>query len=247
MNKCATHVIFSLLLTREVNFWGILSLISCPPCLSFSCSQFLLLFLLLILLLLLISLLFRRWSYPPNPPYTHQQQSPTGATLAHWLPRIAEDGRELQHAPRSLREHFDTVRWVSMLRVRCGGGGVGSILLYLILHFSFLFLTSLVRLYFCYCTLCSYILFSFFTCISTFILLLFYSNFNSMAVRQDWRALEYASSELKGDGEIVLTAIMQVIAKSRTETGEEQRGDREEILKQASKQTNRETPHNIAA
>jgi hypothetical protein len=31
-----------------------------------------------------------------------------------------------------------------------------------------------------------------------------------MAVRQDWRALEYASSELKGDGEIVLTAIMQV-------------------------------------
>jgi len=32
----------------------------------------------------------------------------------------------------------------------------------------------------------------------------------SMAVRQDWRALEYASSELKGDGEIVLTAIMQV-------------------------------------
>jgi hypothetical protein len=32
-----------------------------------------------------------------------------------------------------------------------------------------------------------------------------------MAVRQDWRALEFASPALKADGEIVLAAIMQVL------------------------------------
>jgi len=43
-------------------------------------------------------------------PPVQPEPEPTKATLAEWLPVIASDGLELRNAPRSLREHFETVR-----------------------------------------------------------------------------------------------------------------------------------------